>query len=74
MELTGELENDKISIMPDLQRQTPDKDVPDTVLTSFPLFCPQCKWETIIRLNGRDKHAKICNGEKYGAKEWEVKR
>ncbi|MCD8388788.1 MAG: cysteine-rich KTR domain-containing protein [Oscillospiraceae bacterium] len=47
---------------------------PDTVLTDFPLFCPQCRRETIIKLNGWDKHMTICNSEKYGAKEWEVKR
>ncbi len=40
MELTGELENDKISIMPDLQQQTPDKDVPRYGAYQLPAVLP----------------------------------
>ncbi|MCD7768162.1 MAG: hypothetical protein LUH06_05110, partial [Oscillospiraceae bacterium] len=40
MELTGELENDKIGIMPDQQQQTPDKDVPRYGAYQLPTVLP----------------------------------
>lgn len=31
--------------------------LPDTVLRSFPLFCPKCRRESIINVQNQSKHA-----------------
>ena len=60
-----------MGIMPYLQQQNPDKGATDTRLTNFPLFCPKCKRETIISLNGQTgltikiKQEEVSQNEKH---------
>ncbi len=50
----GALEKEKWVLCPICNNKTRIKVRPDTVLENFPLYCPKCKQETIINVNGQN--------------------